>query len=474
MREDVTALTLRERATIEAAREATPELFHRPPVIDGPDELRQAGVELPNWPDTVGYMRFYPHDFIVEEIQSDGKTISTVEPSEATLGESGEVQKTVYADLVKAGIPTPEAKNRLAAALGIEVRFIGTAGIQDAPALTAQRVSFRDASIEKLKNLKLPNLFLTRLTHGKGATQVGELAGNRFTIVLRTEKEVGVSALEGRVAQLEREGFFNFYGLQRFGTRLRSHWFGLLLLRGDYQKAIESFLFDPGPRDLPFFKSLRERAKTHAPNWRMVREVYEACPYTLQYERRVLSALEGGASPDRAIAGIEDQMKLWVYAYMSFLNNRLLSRGAHGEALPQEIPIPLSDRSGDRSLYRTWLDADGVHEEAFKRLVRTFPFIRLTHRTLASRITVSDVHIAACPPGVATTFKLPRGAYATTFLMNLFLLSWGQPVPAWIQPEEVDAKKLFGTGTIEGARTYLGEYMKHIGAHRDDEAEPSE
>ncbi len=462
MTENISALLERERQTLAAAREATPELFTRQPIVDGPDELRQAGVELPEWPEATGYIRFYPHDFIVEEIRADG-SLSTIDPDDAVSREPGPDQKTIYADLVKAGIPTPEAKNRLATALSLDQKFIGTAGIKDAHALTSQRVSFRGAELETLRGLTLPNLFLTHFALGKGAVQVGELAGNRFTIVLRTEKAVALDTLEPRVRQLERDGFFNFYGLQRFGTRLRSHWFGLLLLRGDYQKAVESFLFDAGPRDLPFYVSLREQARRAAPNWKGVRAVFEAYPYTLQYELRILKALEEGAEPARALKTMEDQIKLWVYAYMSFLNNRLLSTGARGEALPAEIPIPLGDRAEDRAPYRSWLLSDGITEEHFKRLVRAFPFIRLTHRTLATKITVSDVGLAACPPGVAITFKLPRGAYATTFLIHLFLLAWGQPVPEWVRPEEVDAKKLFGTGTVEAVRPYLGKHLRHIG-----------
>jgi hypothetical protein len=33
--------------------------------------------------------------------------------------------------------------------------------------------------------------------------------------------------------------------------------------------------------------------------------------------------------------------------------------------------------------------------------------------------------------------------------MNLFTLSWGQPIPEWIKTDEIDGKALFGTGSVE-------------------------
>lgn len=460
-----------EQTAIRRAKAEMPELFVRAPIVDGPNELRVAGIELPEWPTVTGYIRYYPHDFIVEEVHPDGTTLSTIEPFEAGFHEPEPDEKTIYADCIKAGIPTVEAKIRLAAALGIEERFIGTAGIKDARALTSQRISFRGATIEALTGITIPNLILTRFCYGKGAIAVGELTGNNFTITLRTDAPVDAHALTEKMKHLERDGILNFYGLQRFGSRLRSHLLGLLILRGDYEHALQSFLFDNGPRDLPFFKKIRDEARAHNGDWGAVRSLYEIYPRTFQYELSVLAALSAGADIVAAFGTITEQIKLWVYAYMSFLINRLLSEGAHGRELSAEIPIPLSDRREDRLLYRAWLESDGISEDHFRGLARAMPYIRLMHRTLETKITPRTAQALACPVGVTTNFYLPRGAYATTFLMNLFTLSWGQPIPEWIKKDDMDAKQLFGTGSVEAVRPYLGEYMKAVGAEEEKEDE---
>lgn len=460
-----------ERESIQRAKIEAPELFVRAPIIDGPNELRVAGIELPEWPTVTGYIRYYPQDFIVEEVHPDGQTVSTIEPYEAPIYEPDDDEKTIYADCIKAGIPTVEAKIRLANVLGIDERFIGTAGIKDARALTSQRISFRGAEIEALTDISIPNLILTRFSYGKGAIAVGELAGNRFTITLRTDKPVDLAALEPKIRTLETQGILNFYGLQRFGSRLRSHLLGLYLLRGEYERVLESLLFDNGPRDLPFFQKIRKEAREHGGRWSEIISIYKEYPRTFQYELSVLAALEAGTDLVNALGTITEQIKLWVYAYMSFLINRLLSEGAHGRVLPAEIPIPLSDRREDRLLYRAWLESDGVSEDHFRGLARAMPYIRLTHRTLETKIVPREVRTALCPAGVTMNFFLPRGAYATTFLMNLFTLSWGQPIPEWIKKDDIDAKQLFGIGSVEAVRPYLGEYMKALGAEEEKEDE---
>ncbi len=458
----------RERATIDEAKKQNPELFIRAPIIDGPSELQQAGIMLPDYPNEVAYMRYAPQDFIVEEVQKDG-VISTIEPSTTNeIVARGEGEKTIYADLVKAGIPTNEAVQRLASALNIPMTAIGTAGIKDANALTAQLISFRGVTMEQLNALKIPNLLLTRLRHGKGAIAIGDLVGNRFTLLLRTAVAPDMSTLNNRLNALSKSGFFNFYGLQRFGGRLRSHWWGRLLLRGDYDAALSEFLFENGPRDVPFFTSLRNEAKKVAPDWAVARRIFEQCPCMFQYEIKVLNELEQKKTAREAFAAIPGQAQLWIYAYMSFLVNQELSRGAYGAPLPATLPIPLSDRREDRARYAEELSADGITQEHFIALPRALPFMRIASREIPTRIMPENMYAAACAPGAALRVMLPRGAYATTLLMHLFRVGWGMPSPEWIKKDDIDTKALFGDGSIAPIKQYLGEYMKPRDAEEEE------
>ncbi|KAL4708733.1 hypothetical protein ACJJTC_002568 [Scirpophaga incertulas] len=69
------------------------------------------------------------------------------------------------------------------------------------------------------------------------------LSGNRFQIALRnvTAPE---ETIETACKQLVEKGFLNYYGLQRFGTRIGvpTYQIGLKLLLGQYQEAIELIL----------------------------------------------------------------------------------------------------------------------------------------------------------------------------------------------------------------------------------------
>ncbi len=48
--------------------------------------------------------------------------------------------------------------------------------------------------------------------------KLGDLNGNRFTIVLRQIKCKDDSIINEAVNSLAQNGFINYYGLQRFGT----------------------------------------------------------------------------------------------------------------------------------------------------------------------------------------------------------------------------------------------------------------
>src|SRR6185437_5990337 len=120
----------RERQLFEEERKRVPELFELAPMVDNDAALQSIGIHgvFPG-PRPLGYLKLLPQDFIVEEISRDGAT-HTVAFEEAKPAPEAE-GATYYADLVKLGISTLDAKPRIAHALNIDEKNIGYAGIKD-------------------------------------------------------------------------------------------------------------------------------------------------------------------------------------------------------------------------------------------------------------------------------------------------------------------------------------------------------
>lgn len=50
-------------------------------------------------------------------------------------------------------------------------------------------------------------------------TRLGDLYGNRFTILLRMTKQCDLNDIEVNFKNLRDNGFINYFGEQRFGTK---------------------------------------------------------------------------------------------------------------------------------------------------------------------------------------------------------------------------------------------------------------
>lgn len=441
----------RERVLFEAERKRVPELFARAPMVDDDETLRSIGIEDITAGRPSAYLRLMPQDFIVEEIDRQG----VLYPVKA---DSGERQidgdgSTYFANLIKVGISTLEAKTQLAHALGIEEKNIGYAGIKDRLALTSQEISIRGiVDPGKLYSLSADNFFLNDIRRGKGVVANGELKGNRFTITLRlSEPLTGAQKelLERKIADSKTDGFWNFFYLQRFGTpRLISHVLGRLLVRGQYEETVKTFLTHTGARELPYFIELRKGIAEKWGDWKEIWEIIDRFPYHFSIERAFVAHLM--AKPGDflgALHEVPDQVRLWFYAYDSFLFNKKLSALIRSGEVPLSLPFLTSFSPLDWKPYEEYLKEDGITLPA--RSWRDFPFVRVESRQCATLQSI-EIHGAVFGGQVAVvSFSLPKGSYATSFLMDLFSLSSGLPALPGISNEPVDAKAILEEGTLE-------------------------
>ncbi len=279
----------------------------------------------------------------------------------------------------------------------------------------------------------------------------GDLKGNRFTITVRLAaplSQADQKDIQEKLEVAKTEGFWNFFYTQRFGTpRLISHRLGRLLLKGQYDEVVRMFCTYTGPRELPYFKAIREEVAAQWGNWTAIKEIFDRFPYHFGSERTFIHYLrEHPGDFHGALMELPDQIRLWFYAYDSYLFNRKLSDSIKTGSVPLRLPFLTSFNPADWEPYAEFLREDGVRMPS--RSYRDFPFVRVESRSCITLQPI-EIHNVTIQDRVAVfSFSLPKGSYATSFLMGFFMLASGLPIVPGISMEQVDAKAILGTGTL--------------------------
>lgn len=445
-----------ERELIARVRAANPDRVTRERSPDPDFIMGRIGVTyLPsNRPE--GYLRLYAQDFLVEEILTDG----TLVPLMSTASfQNSEDQRTLWIDLIKAGISGPHAVTDLCSGLGADPTQIGYAGIKDSIAITSQRMSLRGISKEAVDAFHHERLLLRPIRYGSGALQPGDLAGNRFTILVRSSS---MDSIDAQLNVIQRRGFYNIFGPQRFGPRLISHRLGQVILKQDIEKALRMYFGEPGPFDVPLFRDVRKALGESFGNWKDMLDVASNFPFTLRDEIRVLEELVQSPQKTRAaLSIIKDQVKLWVYAYGSWLMNRHLSACVEsGTEPPAELRLPLTP-TGALSEYRAMMEQDGTL--SYRDALQQYPYIPTSTKSIPSMVLPSGMTATKIPQGWIVRFSLGRGAYATSCLSHIFRFYEGVPVPSWVPDGVVDPLQEMGEGNLEE----LQKRFAHVLVRRD-------
>jgi tRNA pseudouridine13 synthase len=183
--------------------------------------------------------------------------------------------------------------SQIAKWLKCHVRILGYAGTKDRRAITTQRMSAHRITPARLASLnKIANpmgIYLGDYIAQSNAVKLGDLNGNRFTILLREVPfSTDMVALEKAMTSLRERGFINYYGMQRFGTSLVStHSVGALLLNGDWRAACLAILDVKagGMNDSIVARQLYAQGN--------IAEAFERMPRGCVAERAVLGVLKG-------------------------------------------------------------------------------------------------------------------------------------------------------------------------------------
>lgn len=274
---------------------------------------RELGLEcyLSDAPGIGGRLRAVPEDFQVEEL--------SLEPPEAPTGEYA------IAQVRSKNWETNRLVRRLSKNLQISRNRVGFAGMKDKLALSTRLMSFR-APLELVQQLEIPDVEILRAYQAARPLRIGDLLGNRFTIRIR-EIEPGraEAALRTVAAELGAVGGFpNYFGIQRFGVvRPITHTVGELLVRGEYEQAVWTYIANPMEEE-------NERAREARARLEATRDIAAALgefPPTLSFERTLLAHLH--RRPEDWVGALSclprNLLMMFVHAYQSQLFNRMIS-----------------------------------------------------------------------------------------------------------------------------------------------------
>lgn len=430
-----------------------PKLFERPILIEDAKTLEEFGIYIPNKESfPFGVVKFVPQDFIVEEVSETGEICTIQKENLLTLDTTLPEGPTIYATIVKCNLSTLNVVAEIAKALNCSLEQIRYAGLKDKDAITAQRFSFRQISLESLKKLNSPNFFLKDVVSGKGALEKGKLKGNQFTIFVRVEKAF-FETEQSRIfidslAKVRETGFYNYFYLQRFGTpRLAAHYWGLDMVHGYYRKTIESFISFASPREIPYFKNIRRELGRHFGNWTAMLQLLEPFPLIFSNELKIVRYLmEKPEDYAGALAQISDQSTMWISAVSSWLfNQKVASYVKQGIKPPPTLPLFLDPANLSGQTYDDLMKTLRISVQDFRNL-RRLPFIQPPRKPIATSEPVVVEKAEILDSGIALKFFLPKGEYATTFLSHLFNLISDRP-PIEIDQTVVDTKSAIGEGS---------------------------
>ncbi len=279
-------------------------------------------------------------DFIVEEILSQDL---------ARAAQARDERFALYL-LVKRGLGTPEAVERVASALGVPRRSVAFGGLKDRHALTSQYLTVDIRAVRgsrPAERLAFPGVFLELV--GSLPEQLSALgvAGNRFAITLRGLTRAGCRGMDDARRFLSPPGgggrtlaFVNYYGGQRFGSARRGRGFAARrLIAGDFEGALRLLIAAPD-RKMERARKAAARAIAEAwGDWSTLRRALPDGP-----ERRVAKALVETGGDFRAgfLALPPFVRQMAVEAYQSYLWNETVRRFVR-----DRCPPPLSSAPSD-------------------------------------------------------------------------------------------------------------------------------
>jgi tRNA pseudouridine13 synthase len=331
-----------------------------------------------------GKLRVDPADFVVEEI-----------PLIKKGGSSGPY---LICRLTKTNWELQHAIKEIAKRLGISHRRIGWAGTKDRNAVTRQLISLYNITADQVAEVWLKDITLEPVGQANEALSLGDLLGNRFDIMIRNCRPADLETRVRATSETVCQAVPNYFGIQRFGaTRPVTHLVGEWILRGDYEKAVITYVGLGFPGEPEHVRSIR----TAFSETRDIQAALFDLPPQMSYERAMLHYLF--THPDDYKGALHELppklLSMFVSAFQSYIFNCALSqRFDDGGSLTEP-------RAGDRLIF-----ANG----------RTDTVTGTNRNTVSIHILRGRCSIALFMPGKEHFEAKGDGELATQFLLAKF------------------------------------------------------
>ncbi|KAH7661468.1 Pseudouridine synthase TruD protein [Dioscorea alata] len=278
--------------------------------------------------------------------------------------------------LFKENKDTQEALGVIGKMLGVQQRSFGFAGTKDKRSISTQRVTIFKQHAKRLAalNSRLIGIKVGDFCYVKEGLVLGQLMGNRFTITLRGVVAESQDIVKAAADGLSRNGFINYYGLQRFGSgSVPTHMIGAALLKGEWKHAVDLIL-NPREGERAFVRDARESYKENGDIDMALRQF----PRHLVAEKAVVSPLSLSLSQKavlqclkkcpgnylQALKAIPRTLRMmYVHSYQSYLWNHAASERVQRHGIAQVVLGDLVYCKDDTS--KKLADIDNANSEDF-------------------------------------------------------------------------------------------------------------
>ncbi|WP_107770289.1 tRNA pseudouridine(13) synthase TruD [Campylobacter concisus] len=120
-------------------------------------------------------------------------------------------------EISKKDMTTQEALHVLSEVTGAKMRDFGYAGLKDKQGMTTQFISMPRKFESNLANFSHEKMKILSLNAHKNKLRIGHLKGNSFFIRLKKVLPSNAKKLEQAFVSIDKMGYANYFGYQRFG-----------------------------------------------------------------------------------------------------------------------------------------------------------------------------------------------------------------------------------------------------------------
>lgn len=337
---------------------------------------------LTSTPGIGGVIKQSPEDFVVIE---QGGPIATGAGDHWLLRVRKRAATTAY------------AIKQLAAALGVQARDVGYAGLKDRHAVTEQQLTVpaRHVTEGMLASVRIPDVEIIAAARHATKLRLGHLESNAFVITIRGVADIERAAdhATAALAQLATlPGVPNWFGDQRFGVLDDNHAVALAMVRGE----------QPWPRDSRKARFLASALQAHWFNAWLAARIRDGLYAT---------AIDGDWLKKRGGGQFTAQRDEVATETARLRAGELVLMGPMFGVEMRAAPPASSAAAREEALLRE----AGMAPELLLAMARHAPG---TRRPASYQLGAVGCRVVA-PDALEVRFHLPSGAYATEVLSEI-------------------------------------------------------